>query len=216
MEQSQAGRETSVLLQHLIKSLLTVSSQTFHIFDTFLSPSEFPSMSHQRKNEQTISQYHSLCKTTPSRYTKKGGALLKNFLKHSKGLRRKREEPSSSRNWFIGIVFGGESPPPLSICSTPHIHASSTNIMFTSIPEKKKKVRRECTSTLLSPSFYTALTLMKYPDSGFLEQGPWTRNTFLKKAMLLLRTQPTHKQNTRKRPNQTSSARKHSKRNCDR
>lgn len=99
MEQSQAGRETSVLLQHLIKSLLTVSSQTFCTFKTFLSPSEFPSISHQRKNE--FSQYYSLRKTTPSRYTKKGGALLKVFLKHSKGLRGKREEPFSRRNWVI-------------------------------------------------------------------------------------------------------------------
>lgn len=216
MEQSQAGRETSVLLQHRIKSLLTVSSQTFRTFKTFLSPSEFPSMSHQRKNE--FSQYNSLRKTTPSRYTKKGGALLKNFLKHSKVLRGKREETSSRRNWVIGILFGRESPHPLSICSIPHIHTSSTNIILHPFLRKKKKEkkRRECTSTLISPSFYTALTLMKYPDGSLHEQGPWTRNTFLNKAMLLLRTQPTHKQNTRKRSNQTSRARKHSKRNCDR
>lgn len=115
----------SVFLQLLTQHSPKMSPQSFHNFIAFLSSSESASTSHQRisSNDNFLinaPQTHHWQISRREVYFSLIFILLICV--------KEREEPSSTRNWVIMIVFGGECPPPWSTCTAPHIHASSTNI----------------------------------------------------------------------------------------
>lgn len=106
------------------------------------------------KVQQTISQYHVLRTTTPSKYTMKGATSLCKLLEPTNEIRGKTED-AFSRYWIFINICVKECPSPFRAWAVPRRHVSSTNIMFTSTTQTKTN-KQKCTSTLMSPFFYSS------------------------------------------------------------